>query len=86
MAGRVTREVGVWKDAIARADTFAFAKISGDCDLISVCATIAGHRRQALHKREGGLFPGSLREGRERDHVGNQDRHLPAFSFLRWRR
>ena len=42
MAGRVTREVGVWKDAIARADTFAFTKISGDCDLISVFAIDCG--------------------------------------------
>src|SRR5208337_1325649 len=37
--------------------------------------------RQALHQREGGLLPGPFREGREADHVGEQDRDLPAFRF-----
>jgi hypothetical protein len=35
MAGQVMREVGVWKDAIARGDTFRFAKTRGDRALIA---------------------------------------------------
>lgn len=35
MAGQVTREVGVWEDAIARGDTFRSAKTSGDRALIA---------------------------------------------------